>query len=67
MIRIRDRLRLRILNLLKEGLASKTKIMYEVGLSRGQMRIYVPDLIEKYVEYNHMLRAYEIRDNGRNY
>jgi predicted transcriptional regulator len=65
---IRDRLKIRILNLLNEAPASKTKIMFEAGLSKGQMRVHIPDLIkDECIEYNHRLRVYKIRDKGKRF
>jgi predicted transcriptional regulator len=65
---IKDRLKIRILNLLNEAPASKTKIMYEAGLSKGQMRVHIPDLIkDEFIEYNHSSRVYKIRDKGKRF
>jgi predicted transcriptional regulator len=63
---IRDKIKIRILDLLNEAPASKTKIMYECGLSKGQMRVYVPDLINYgCIEYNRKSRVYKISDKGK--
>ena len=65
---IRNRLKIRVLNLLKEGPDSKTKNMYETGLSKGQMRVHIPDLIkDDCIEYNHRLRVYKIRDKSKRF
>jgi len=65
---IRNRLKIRILNLLSEAPANKTKIMYEAGLSKGQMRVHIPDLIkDECIEYNHRLRVYKIKDKGKKF
>jgi predicted transcriptional regulator len=54
--------------LLNEGPANKTKIMYEAGLSKGQMRVHIPDLIkDECIEYNHRLRVYKIKDKGKKF
>lgn len=62
----RVKIKFRILQLLAESPASKAKIMYEAGVSSGQMKFYMPDLIkDELIEYVNRSREYKIRNKGR--